>query len=37
MYHSGVFKACLEQSGFSIVEQTDHIGLSHTLLRCKKK
>jgi len=37
MYHSEVFKACIVKAGFEVVEQTDSIGLSHTLLKCKKK
>jgi hypothetical protein len=37
MYHSEVFKSCVDQAGFEIAEQTDHIGLSHTLLKCRKK
>jgi ubiquinone/menaquinone biosynthesis C-methylase UbiE len=37
MYHSEVFKACITKAGFEVVEQTDGIGLSHTLLKCKKK
>lgn len=36
MYHSGVFIDCVRAAGFDVVEQTDHIGLSHTLLKCKK-
>ena len=28
---------CIEAAGLEIVEQTDNIGLSQTLLRCKKK
>jgi O-methyltransferase domain len=37
MYHSEVFRSCIEQAGFAIVEQVDNIGLSHSLLKCKKK
>ena len=37
MYDSKVFIACVENAGFEIVKQTDDIGLSHTLLECKKK
>lgn len=36
MYHSQVFIDCVRAAGFEVVEQTDHIGLSHTLLKCKK-
>lgn len=37
MYDSRVFIPCVEAAGFEIVEQTDGIGLSHTLLKCRKK
>lgn len=37
MYDSRVFLNCIEAAGFDITEQVDHIGLSHTLLKCKKK
>jgi ubiquinone/menaquinone biosynthesis C-methylase UbiE len=37
MYHSEIFKSCVFDAGFEITEQIDHIGLSHTLLKCKKK
>ena len=36
MYDSEVFKACIYKAGFEIVKETDNIGLSHTLLKCKK-
>ncbi|HEX5153713.1 MAG TPA: class I SAM-dependent methyltransferase [Parafilimonas sp.] len=36
MYHSAVFKACILKAGFEIVNETNNIGLSHTLLKCKK-
>ena len=36
MYHSEVFKACIDKAGFEIVGETNNIGLSHTLLKCKK-
>ena len=36
MYHSEVFLNCVRRAGFEIVERTDQIGLSHTLLKCKK-
>jgi ubiquinone/menaquinone biosynthesis C-methylase UbiE len=36
MYHSEVFKACIYKAGFEIVNETANIGLSHTLLKCKK-
>ena len=37
MYDSRVFKKCIDDAGFEIVEQTDGIGLSHSLLKCRKK
>lgn len=37
MYDSRVFKQCIYDAGFEIVEQTDGIGLSHSLLKCRKK
>lgn len=37
MYDSRVFKKCIEKAGYDIVEQIDGIGLSHTLLKCKKR
>ena len=37
MYHSMVFLRCVREAGFEIIEQTDQIGLSHTLIKCKKK
>jgi SAM-dependent methyltransferase len=36
MYHSEVFIRCIEESGFVVDERIDDIGLSHTLLKCKK-
>jgi len=36
MYHSGVFINCIREAGFEIAERIDNIGLSHTLLKCKK-
>lgn len=37
MYDSRVFKKLIDKAGFEVVEQIDGIGLSHTLLKCKKK
>jgi hypothetical protein len=37
MYSAETFLPCIEKAGFEIVEQTDHIGLSQTLLKCRKK
>ncbi len=37
MYDSRVFIKCIEKAGFEVAEVVDGIGLSHTLLRCKKK
>lgn len=36
MYSAETFITCIEQAGFEIIEQTDQIGLSQTLLKCKK-
>ena len=36
MYHSAVFIRCIEEAGFTVYERIDDIGLSHTLLKCKK-
>lgn len=36
MYHSEVFKNCIYKAGFEIVQETNNIGLSHTLLKCRK-
>jgi hypothetical protein len=36
MYESAVFIRCVEAAGFRIEEKIDDIGLSHTLLKCKK-
>jgi len=36
MYHSAVFIRCIEAAGFKVEERIDDIGLSHTLLKCKK-
>lgn len=37
MYDSKVFIQCIYDAGFEIAEQVNNIGLSHTLLKCKKK
>lgn len=37
MYSFETFADCIEKAGLNIVEQTDNIGLSQTLLKCKKK
>lgn len=37
MYSAETFLKCIEQAGFDVVEQKDHIGLSQTLLKCKKR
>jgi len=36
MYHSALFIRCIEEAGFYVDEKIDDIGLSHTLLKCKK-
>ena len=37
MYHSGLFKKLVERAGFEVVECIDNIGVSHSLLKCRKK
>jgi hypothetical protein len=37
MYHSAVFTRCIEEAGFFVEERIDDIGLSHSLLKCKKR
>jgi ubiquinone/menaquinone biosynthesis C-methylase UbiE len=36
MYSAETFLACVKKAGFEVVEQLDRIGLSQTLLKCKK-
>jgi ubiquinone/menaquinone biosynthesis C-methylase UbiE len=37
MYSAETFLACVAEAGFEIAEQVDNIGLSQTLLKCRKK
>ncbi len=37
MYSAETFLKCIAEAGFTIAEQADHIGLSQTLLKCKKR
>ena len=37
MYDSKVFLKCVEAANFDVVEEMDQIGVSQTLLKCKKK
>lgn len=37
MYSAETFFRCIDEAGFEIAEQMDNIGLSQTLLKCKKK
>ncbi|MBL7888036.1 MAG: class I SAM-dependent methyltransferase [Bacteroidia bacterium] len=37
MYHSEVFLTCVRAAGFEVVEQIDQIGVSQSLLKCRKK
>ncbi len=37
MYHSKNMIQCIHKAGLYIEEDIDHIGISHTLFRCKKK
>jgi ubiquinone/menaquinone biosynthesis C-methylase UbiE len=36
MYSFETFFKCIKESGFEVVEQTDNIGLSQSLLKCRK-
>ncbi|MCU0371158.1 MAG: methyltransferase domain-containing protein [Bacteroidales bacterium] len=36
MYHSVDLYRLIEAAGLEIVESTDHIGISHTLVKCRK-
>lgn len=36
MYHSMDMFRLIEKAGLTIVESTDHIGISHTLVKCRK-
>ena len=36
MYHSTDMCRLIEKAGLKIMESTDHIGVSHTLVRCRK-
>jgi hypothetical protein len=37
MYHSEVFAKCIDNANFEVVEQIDNIGISQSLIRCRKK
>lgn len=37
MYSAATFLDCVDKAGLEVVESTDHIGLSQTLLKCRKK
>ncbi|MEO5682581.1 MAG: class I SAM-dependent methyltransferase [Chitinophagaceae bacterium] len=37
MYSAETFLACVQEAGFDVTEQVDNIGLSQTLLKCKKR
>ena len=37
MYSAEIFLPCIYKAGFEIVEQIDNIGLSQTLLKCRKR
>jgi hypothetical protein len=37
MYHSGDILELIEQSGMIVEDSYDNIGISHTLLKCKRK
>ncbi|MGZ4067594.1 MAG: methyltransferase [Bacteroidia bacterium] len=37
MYNSTIFISLVEEAGFTVQEETDNLGVSHTLLACVKK
>jgi ubiquinone/menaquinone biosynthesis C-methylase UbiE len=37
MYSAEIFIKCIKEAGLEVVEETDHIGLSQTLIKCKKR
>ncbi len=37
MYRSETFLRCVAEAGFEVEEQHDHLGVSHTLLVCRKR
>ena len=37
MYSAETFLSCIERGGFEVAEQVDNIGLSQSLLKCRKK
>lgn len=37
MYHTDDFFKCIEDAGLQIVEENNQMGLSYTLLKCKRK
>lgn len=37
MYHSTDMYRMIDEAGLRIVESSDHIGISHTLVKCRKK
>lgn len=36
MYHADVMHECIKKAGLAIVQETDHLGISHTLTECVK-
>ncbi len=37
MYHSRLFTSLIEKAGFEVIECIDNIGVSHSLMKCRKK
>ncbi len=37
MYSAETFLACVQEAGLEVIEQVDNIGLSQTLLKCRKR
>jgi hypothetical protein len=36
MYHSSQLEELIGKSGLQVIRSTDRIGISHTLIECKK-
>ena len=36
MYHSQDILDCVREAGLTVVSQTDQLGMSHTLIECRR-
>jgi hypothetical protein len=36
MYHSQDILDCIREAGLAVVSQTDQLGMSHTLIECRR-